>query len=322
MPIEIRKRKNSVLSIGMAVTDLLAGPVPRDLFSRDSVPVTLITRPGGDALNVCLNAAALGMDCRLVSCIGADPNGMMIQKALSEAGVRTDLLQVLSHTATAVTIVVTENSGERHFLTCQDIFSKISAEEISDEVLQKTGFVSLNSYYRMPLVDGAPAAALFHRARALGALTLVDTMHCREGNAMERILPVLAETDLFFPSYEEARQITGRDTPEEMAAVLQETGVGVFAVKLGERGSFVTDFTEHFSIPADETAKVVGTVGAGDTYCAGFIAALAKGYSLKEAAAFATCACACTVEVPGANGGIKSFAQVEERYQAYRTRHE
>lgn len=321
MPIEIRKRKNSILSIGMAVADLLAGPIPRDLFLRDSVPVSLKTQPGGDALNLCLNGAALGMDCRLVSCIGDDPNGEMIREALIRAGVRTDFLQVLPGVSTAVSIVLTESSGERHFLTCQDIFRRICADDISDAVLRKTGFVSLNSYYRMPLVDGAPAASLFHRARALGALTLVDTMPCREGDAMEKILPVLAETDLFFPSYEEARQITGRDTPEEMAEVLQGTGVSVFAVKLGEKGSFVTDFAEHFTVPADETAEVASTVGAGDTYCAGFLTALSRGYDLKHAAAFAACASACTVEVPGANGGIRSFAQVEDRYRAYWRRH-
>ena len=106
-----------------------------------------------------------------------------------------------------------------------------------------------------------------------------------------------------------------------MAEVLAGTGIRAFAVKLGEKGSFVTDFVREKFVPADETTRVVGTVGCGDTYCAGMMAALARGADLVAAAAFATCAAACTAEVPGANGGIRSLAQVEARCRAYQERH-
>lgn len=321
MGFEIRQRTGAVLSIGMAVTDLIAGPVTRDLFDRDSIPVQLSTHPGGDAVNVCLNAAALSMKASLCSAVGKDPNGTLLLTSLQNAGVDTSLVRILPDTATAACIVVTEPSGERHFLTCQDSFARITPEGIPDALLSKVGFVSLNSYYRMPRVDGAPAAELFHRAREHGACTVLDTMICRTGNAMDQIREVLRETDLFLPSYEEAKQITGASDPRKMAEVLAGTGIRAFAVKLGEKGSFVTDFVREKFVPADETTRVVGTVGCGDTYCAGIMAALARGADLFAAAAFATCAAACTAEVPGANGGIRSLAQVEARCRAYQERH-
>ncbi|MGN1024697.1 MAG: carbohydrate kinase family protein [Lachnospiraceae bacterium] len=321
MGFEIRQRTGAVLSIGMAVADLIAGPVTRDLFDRDSIPVQLSTHPGGDAVNVCLNAAALGLKAHLCSAVGKDPNGTLLLSALQDAGVDTSNVRILSDTATAACIVVTEPSGERHFLTCQDCFSRITPAGISDELLEKVGFVSLNSYYRMPLVDGAPATDLFHRAREHGACTVLDTMICRRGNAMDQIREVLQETDLFLPSYEEAKQITGASDPRKMAEILSGTGIRAFAVKLGDKGSFVTDFEKEKYLPADETTQVVGTVGCGDTYCAGMMAALSKGEDLFASAAFATCAAACTAEVTGANGGIRSFAQVDARRRAYLERH-
>lgn len=314
-------KKGTLISIGLAVVDLLTGPVTRDLFERDSEPVSIAQSPGGDAVNVCLNAAALGMNAYLASCVGDDAFGEAIRSACHRAGVDTSCLKALPECGTAVSLVLTEPSGERHFLCSQEIFQKISPEQIPEDVLQQAEFLSLNSYFRMTRVDGAPACGLFDRAHAAGVRTAVDTVSCRAGNPMGRIRDVLKRTDIFLPSFEEARQITEKDTPEEMAAVLEKTGVRIFGVKLGAEGSFVTDFDHAYLIPADETALVQGTVGAGDSYFAGFLCALSHGYPLKESAMFASCAAACTVEVRAASGGIRSFQQVQQRFEAYLARH-
>lgn len=301
-----------IISIGMLVTDTLVRPVARDIFMRDSQQVSIHSMPGGDACNVCLDAVAMGMNTALVSSVGSDANGAWLMDYLKKHDVNTTDIHVSEQYGTAQSLVLTEESGERHFLTSTEIFADITADAITDALLSEAKFLSLNSYYRMKQVDGAPAAALFRRAHSFGVKTVVDTMTCRHGDPWEQILPVLSETDIFMPSFDEARQITGKDTPEEMADILQKTGVHVFIVKLGAEGSVVFDFDHNacYRIPAFHADHVVSTVGAGDAYCAGIMTALCRGYSLQESARFASAAAALTVKCEGATGGIHSFEKV------------
>lgn len=301
-----------IISIGMLVTDTLVRPVSPDIFTKDSAHVSIHSMPGGDACNVCLDAAAMGMTTCLVSSVGNDAGGAWLLSYLNSCHVKTSGIHVSDDYGTAESLVLTEPSGERHFLTSTGIFADISADFITEDLLRGAKFLSLNSYYRMEKVDGAPAAALFGRARSLGVRTVLDTMTCRAGDPLALIAPVLAETDYFLPSYEEARQITGKENPEDMAEVLRPYGVRVFIVKLGAKGSAVFDFAhgERFDVPAFPVGHPVSTVGAGDAYCAGLMTALIRGMTLRESARFASAAAALTVQCEGANGGISSIEEV------------
>lgn len=311
------KSMADIISIGMLVTDTLVRPVSLDIFKKDSAHVSIHSMPGGDACNVCLDAAAMGMKTRLVSSVGNDANGAWLLSYLKSRHVDTTGIHISDDYGTAQSLVLTESSGERHFLTSTDIFGDISADFITDDILRETKFLSLNSYYRMEKVDGAPAVSLFARARSHGVRTVLDTMTCRTGEPLSLIAPVLAETDYFLPNYEEARQITGKESPEDMAEVLRPYGVRVFIVKLGAKGSVVFDFErdEHFAVPAFLVEHPVSTVGAGDAYCAGLMTALIKGLTLRESARFASAAAAFTVQCEGATGGIPSFEEVFARIQ-------
>lgn len=302
-----------IISIGMLVTDTLVRPVSPDIFTKDSAHVSIHSMPGGDACNVCLDAAAMGVKPFLTSSVGNDANGAWLLSWLKEHGVETDGIHVSDQYGTAQSLVLTEPSGERHFLTSTDVFEDISADAITDDLLRGASFLSLNSYYRMKQIDGEPAVRLFRRAHFFGVKTVVDTMTCRSGDPLQQIAPVLAETDIFLPNLEEARQITGKVTPAEMAEVLHPYGVHVFIVKLGMEGSEVFDFEHdaHYRIPAFRVEHPVSTVGAGDAYCAGLMTALIRGYSLKESALFASAAASLTVRCEGATGGIHSFEEVQ-----------
>ncbi|MBP3216784.1 MAG: carbohydrate kinase family protein [Lachnospiraceae bacterium] len=302
-----------MIVLGVTVLDMIVGPVTPAFFDIDSTPVSIESFPGGDACNVALNAAALGAKPLLVSAIGADPSGAWIRDYLDRHGVDTAGLTASNACGTAVSLVMTEPGGERHFLTSTEVFREISPAIITDDLLKEVKVLSLNSFYRGAQLDGSAVAALFHRARSLGVLTAVDTLRCRTGNALEQIAPVLAETDIFMPSFEEAVQITGQTEPEQMAEVIRPLGTGAFIVKLGSRGSFLADFNKKESccIPAVPAAHPVNTVGAGDAFCAGLLSALLRGRNLYESACFASAAASMTVQVNHATGAFSSFEEVE-----------
>jgi sugar/nucleoside kinase (ribokinase family) len=86
------------------------------------------------------------------------------------------------------------------------------------------------------------------------------------------------------PSVKEAERITGRHAPTEMAAFLRERGVANVVIKLGERGCFVLpEAGAGFAVEGYAT-RVVDTTGAGDSFVAGFLASLLRGWQPRRCA--------------------------------------
>jgi ribokinase len=107
---------------------------------------------------------------------------------------------------------------------------------------------------------------------------------------------VLPRIDLISPDLDEARQITGKSTAEEIVATLLGWGAPLAALRMGARGSLVASTEgDSFSVPA-VPAIVVDTTGAGDAYCGGFLVALADGEDIAEAGARAAVSASFAIE--------------------------
>jgi sugar/nucleoside kinase (ribokinase family) len=98
---------------------------------------------------------------------------------------------------------------------------------------------------------------------------------------------------------------------EDMAEVFSSMGVKNTVVKLGCKGCYVKPENEKgFYAPSFENAKVMDTSGAGDSFCAGFITGLAKGWDYRSCATFANAVGThCVIEI-GTTKGIKSLAEI------------
>lgn len=300
-----------IVTLGLLVCDLIVKPVTPELFQRDSTPVDLNCLPGGDACNVAVNAAALGMKTAVVSAVGNDANGSFIRTYLEDHGVDTRYLKTSQRFGTGTSIVMTQPDGERHFLTSTDIFEDVLPEQVTPELLDGAKILSLNSYYRLAALDDGGVIPAFELAHKMGVLTAMDTAWNRRGRWLERIAPVLPHTDIFLPSFQEAAEITGKTDVREMKEIMRPFGMKIFGVKLGSKGSYVTDFKDEFFIKPFHVDEVVSTVGAGDSYMAGFLTAQVMGKDLYESAVFATAAAAFTVRCVGAVGGMPTAEAVD-----------
>ncbi len=100
------------------------------------------------------------------------------------------------------------------------------------------------------------------------------------------ILELAGQVDVFMPSDGEVHQLLGHDDPHSACETFAALGPRIVVIKRGARGCFVYDAATdaHFHWPARE-GKVVDTTGAGDAFCAGFMAGLATDpKDLKQAA--------------------------------------
>lgn len=107
------KNKIDFIIIGASILDVLAQPVPPDVFETGSVSAAhTAMHTGGDALNEAAVLAALGSSVRLVSKIGTDYAGNYIKTHCRSAGMDTSYLLEDASLETGVNLVLVDDSGE------------------------------------------------------------------------------------------------------------------------------------------------------------------------------------------------------------------
>jgi len=129
-------------------------------------------------------------------------------------------------------------------------------------------------------------------------MTVLDVCWDGEGRGLPFLAPCLPFTDLFAPSLEEGRQLTGHSEPAPIAAALLATGVAAVGIKLDARGAYMAGPHEGVFVPTIPLAAVDST-GAGDTWLAGLVAGLLQGWPLPEAGRLANRVAAFAVTGPG-----------------------
>lgn len=291
-----------IVSAGLMVCDIISTGVARTALDSDSSYVgETVLRSGGDAYNVAYHLASLGVDVRLFGCVGDDYFGEFVVEQAHAAGVDTSGVTAVADTATATSVILVEPSGERHFLYHPGANALFSMAYMDRDVIAGAAIVHLGSGFALPQMDTGGTEALFGLAHAHGALTSMDVTYDNAGAWLHKIEKVLPHTDLFAPSYEEARMISGCDDAEAIARFFQPYGIRYFVLKLGERGCYVTDYRrgEYIASLADE---VVDTTGAGDCFMAGLLSRLSGGESLFESARYGQRAAARCVAHVGATG--------------------
>jgi len=137
----------------------------------------------------------------------------------------------------------------------------------------------------LPRFDGADAAALLRLAKEKNVLCAMDTAWDASGAWMSKIEVSLPYLDWFLPSYGEAVMLSGERDAARIAKALMDKGVRNVVIKLGAEGCFVSESGEiGYRMPALKNIAVMDTSGAGDAFCAGFLAGLAQGWETRRCA--------------------------------------
>ena len=311
-----------VVCAGIVIADCVARPV---IKHPKPGQLELVERiglySGGSAANTGFDLTKLGARVALVGCVGEDGFGDFLEAQARRAGCDTNLLKRHPSASTSATLVTVGEDGERAFLHSIGANAHLAPDDVPLERLNTRGakVLHLAGFFILPGMEGSagePATALFAQATALGLLTSLDCVWDATHRWGSLIAPVLAQTDVFCPSINEAREIVKlpeSSTPREIAEALFALGLRrVVALKMGPEGSFVMARNGecHF-VPAPVVETVDGT-GAGDAFIAGFLAAELKGLSLLECAKFGNAAGALCVGAMGATAGVSSWDDARE----------
>ncbi|MBQ3273749.1 MAG: carbohydrate kinase family protein [Christensenellaceae bacterium] len=307
MPTEY---KADLVCVGISVVDcIINGYTGEKLSERSYISDSVSLQPGGEAVNVSVAAAKLGLNIRAVSGIGADKAGDVILTELKGAGVDTSDIIVKDDFRTPVAVIFVDGDGNR-----VTIISKAHRQNFRPDLdlgyLDSAPALSLGSLFRAPFNDPEVLYTVLKGAKDRGMTTYVDTkMPNSDIKKLDDLRDSLPLIDYIFPNEDEAAYYSGCVRNEDMAGAFLEKGVKNVIVKLGAKGCFFMNGEESITVPGLK-ADAVDATGAGDNFIAGFIASLREGKDIKEALAFANaCGAVCTLAV-GATAGLKNKEQV------------
>lgn len=301
-----------IVVLGNFVVDIIGKPIDR-LPERGRLTMidTLETHVGGNGPNTSGALGRLGASVAVVGCVGADLYGRFLTEQLEEWGVDTRPVVRDAATATALTLVAVDGSGERSFIHHLGANAAFSPADVDWSLLGAVRHVHLASYFILPGFAGRAAAAFLAEARRRGATTSLDVCWDRTGSWMELLRPCLPYIDFLMPSEDEAQQLTGHTEPLAIVRSLQEAGARTVVLKLGEQGCLYAGEEGVYRIPALKVA-VRETTGAGDCFIAGFLFGRMRGWDLERTLRFANACGARAVRAVGGVTGMAAAAEIEE----------
>lgn len=309
-----------VIIIGAAIVDLPLRPVSKEVFDVVSYPVDGIKMMvGGDAINEATIITRLGHKVGLMSCIGVDLPGAFVLSHCKNNGIDTTYIKEIPGLDTSINVGLVAEDGERTFITNrQGSLWKFNLDDLDMSALKDASYLSFASIFNNPLFDNDALVAVFSKAKEAGMTICADMVKPRLGETLEDIKEALGYVDYFFPNYEEAKEMTGKATVEEIADVFLSYGVKCPVIKVGKKGAYLKTASESMLVPGYQHSKCIDTIGAGDNFASGFISALIEGRTIRECAEYANSVASISVESVGAVTGVRSRAQADERYELYK----
>ena len=246
---------------------------------------------GGDSSNMIIAAARSGARTAYVSRVGDDEFGRMLLALWKREGVDTSAVIVDREAPTGAYFVTHGPWGhDFSYLRSGSAASRIRPDDLTD--LSKASVVHASGI-SMAISQSAcdTVLAAFSRARTISFDSNLRLKLWPLARARAMIGAAAAMSDYFFPSIEDARQLSEAQSIDENLAWAHGLGAKTVFLKLGPDGVVVSDRTRSERIPGIRV-KALDATGAGDCFCGAALARLEAGDSIWEAARYANAAAA------------------------------
>ena len=266
-------------AVGNVNVDLILGPAePWPKAGTEVIVDHDELRVGGCAGNNALAWDSLGVDYEIAANVGNDQFGAWLKEAYGERARNWPVEAV----GTTLSVGITHPDGERTFFTTRGhlpLFSFDAVLSVLDGNRLRGGLALLSGSF---LTDALTLAYddFFEWADAHEIAVALDTGWPLDGWTEEnrqKTVGWLKRCHCALFNEVETTTLTGKADPAEAARSLKSAmpADAIVVVKRGPHGALALDQDgAAFSVPAPRV-QVVDTIGAGDVFNAGFLAALA-----------------------------------------------
>jgi len=297
-----------IVVVGSSNTDLtvIAGRLPE--VGETVLGGRLVQAGGGKGANQAVAAARAGADVTFVARTGDDEFGRAMIESLRREGIDTACMVTDARAASGVALIMVDSAGENLIAVAPGANAGLCPADVAAARPHMARADLLLLQLEVPL---EAVSAAVQAARREGVPVLLNPAPAPEPGALAELLPGL---DYLTPNRGEAARLAGMEPdeePERIGRNLLEAGVGTVVLTLGAEGACLCDGSGCARLAAPRV-DAVDTVGAGDCFCGALAVALAEGRSLREAARFATCAAALSVQKIGAQPSLPRRQSIDE----------
>ena len=299
------KKIFDILVAGEINPDLiLTGDVKPEFDQVERLVDSAVLGVGSSSVIFACGAARLGLRVAFIGICGEDVFGRFMLDEMQKRNVNIDNVIIRPNGQTGLSVILNQNA-DRAILTHLGLIAELEASDIPDSLLQQTRHLHVASYFlQTKLQPDLPV--LFQHAHSLGVTTSLDTNY----DPSEKWVgfdELLSATDVFLPNKTEALSITKLGDAVSASKQLASKSKLV-AIKLGAEGALACSqniVTRSSSI----SVNVADTVGAGDTFDAGFIYGYLHNWPLEKSLRLA---CVCGAISTQMAGGTEGQPTLEE----------
>ncbi|MEG3662469.1 5-dehydro-2-deoxygluconokinase [Celeribacter halophilus] len=307
-------RKGSFVVFGRAGMDMFADPPGTRADEADTFRADL----GGSSANICAGLCKLGMQSALVTSVSDDAVGRFCTNRLRHYGVDTQYLKVLGGEA-RVSLAVYESCIEDFQLV---IYRNNAVDfQVTEEDVDRVNYDNFGALITAGTVFAAEPSRsatfrAFENARA-AKLPVIFDIDYRPYSwpsaevASEVLTRAGEESDLIVGNDEEFGFMAG-SMDKGLAKARELAAKGKMVIyKMGHEGALT--FTDGEEIRTGiYPVTAIKPNGAGDSFMAGLLAAIAEGRPLKEAVLRGSACASMVVSRPGCAPAMPTTSQLND----------
>ena len=254
--------------VGELNADLILYGLPATLEpEREHLAEDLAITLGSSSAIFAHNISLLGSRVGFTSCIGGDPLGKFCVDRLQESGVDVSGVKVLAAKTTGLTVIL-PLAAQRKILTYLGTTLDLQFAHLDLNYLGSASHFHLSSFFLLRgLRPRIPE--LFSKMKQSGLTTSLDTNDDPEDLWVEDVKSVLKSVDIFLPNEREACKLAGASDVQNALDSLSRL-VPIVVIKCGRKGVLAKRGKNQFHAPS-VSVQPVDTVGAGDSFNAGFL---------------------------------------------------
>jgi sugar/nucleoside kinase (ribokinase family) len=299
--------------MGDVITDIIAYQAG-SLVEASDTRTRIAIRAGGSAANLATWLAASGLTVHFVGRVGSDPFGFYHRQELEKCGVIPHLSFDPQLSTGTIVALIDPATAERHMLTDRGANPNLGLDDVPWELFKTGNCFHLSGYCLLEAATRQTALAALAKARPEKLRLSVDPSST---SLLEEVGPAqfLAWTqgaDICFPNLAEGRLLSGEENPEAVANFLAGW-YGEVVLKLGPEGALWAKTGQPIVRASALPVKIVDSTGAGDAFCAGFLAEWLRGAPPQKALAGGVHLGALVVSQVGARPDPAFQAQTEGR---------
>lgn len=285
---------------------------------------------GGSAANTIFGLAKLGVRTSFIGAVGNDQEGTVLMDDLNGVGVDTSQIKVKKKVETGSVLCFSDELGRRTLYVSPGANNLLSLRDINIDYINQARILHITSFvddkqFNMTLNIMGKLSSSVQISFAPGML------YAAKG--IKKLAPILERAQFLFINKQEMKQLTGKD----FLLGVQEChklGCRIVVVTLGKglelgyvsedasikklvAACYISNKENRYMIKPKEITDLakLDTIGAGDTFTAGFLFGYIRGKPLDECGYLGDITARFSMTKLGARAGLPTLAELSQTYQ-------